>query len=105
MLDEADRQMGDVYASPAAAERLGRVDRRPTATERVVNASTGTRACAKDGLHESDGFLRWVAKTLGGKSKDRLDVRPQVAEGYARGLIQIQLATEAPRFTFCREEQ
>jgi hypothetical protein len=57
VLDECNRQMGDVDTDPAAVELLRRHNRRATATERVQHRVAFTAGGLDDTLQQREGFF------------------------------------------------
>jgi hypothetical protein len=65
-LDQRDRQMRDIDADPATAERLRRDRRRAATAERVEDDVALVGRGADDALEQRLRLLRWIAQALGG---------------------------------------
>ena len=75
-LDEADGEVGDVYADPAAAELLGGVGCRPAAAEGIEDEVAGVAAGQEDAFKEGERLLGGVAQAFLGLGTNGRDVVP-----------------------------
>jgi hypothetical protein len=79
-LNQRDGEVRYVYADPPAAEFLRGVDRGAAAAERVEHHVAGVAARGQDAFKQGDGLLCGIAKPLGCRSAQHLDISPHVAD-------------------------
>src|SRR5487761_76915 len=91
MLDEADGEIRDVDADPAAAKLLRRGHRGAATAEGVEDDITNVGSGAEDPLKERDRLLGRITQILLGAVVDDRKVRPQVLYWRSRHLIEISL--------------
>ena len=83
LLDEADGEVGDVDADPAAVEALRDLDGGAAAAEGVEDEVALVGTGFDDAFEKGFGFLSGVAEALLGLCVDWPNVRPDVLYGYA----------------------
>ena len=86
-LDEADGEVGDVDADPAAVEFLGDLNGGSAAAEGVEDYVAFVGGGAEDAFEESFGFLGGIAETFLSLGVDGRDVSPKGLNRRAKALV------------------
>ena len=86
LLDEADGEVGDVDADPAAVEALRDLDGGAAAAEGIENDVAFVGTGFDDAFEEGFGFLGGVAETLLGLGVDGRNVVPNVSRRATPGI-------------------
>ena len=98
-LDERDRQMRDVDADPATAERLRRDRRRAAAAEGVEDDVALVGRGADDAFQQRLGLLRRVAEALAlsAQASKHGNVHPEILHRHALALVKVALLVRHAR--------
>lgn len=86
-LDEANGEVGDIDADPAAVKLLRNLNCGATATERIEDNIAFVGRCAENAFEESFGFLGGVAEAFLGLRVDGWNVSPDITNDNARHLV------------------
>jgi hypothetical protein len=88
LLDEADGEVGDINANPAAIKALGGLDGGAATTEGIKDEVSLVGAGFEDAFEEGFGLLGGVAEAFLGLGIDWENVGPYISEEYTRGCVE-----------------